>query len=270
MPHDKEKIKKIATKVRDFRGSTPLAMLDSLMEAGESLKELAEEIKKDRKISLDAPDIEKIQGKPGPKGEQGPRGEPGPEGKIGAPGPKGEQGPKGDMGDRGERGSDGREGPRGIEGPEGMRGRPGRDMVHLSGEDIVALLGALPLDQRLPLSAIKDIESVIGSIVARAMSFMGGHAGAMETPIKTSTGTPLSKDGSGAFILPASSGGGLTFETPTGAIDGVNVTYTVLHTPKAVILNGEWYFENDGYTLTDLTITMLITPMTGSTLRSAY
>lgn len=65
-------------------------------------------------------------------------------------------------------------------------------------------------------------------------------------------------------------GGGGNFETPSGLIDGLNADFTVIHTPKGVVLNGQWYFENDGYTLSGLTITMLVIPDTGSTLRSFY
>jgi hypothetical protein len=70
--------------------------------------------------------------------------------------------------------------------------------------------------------------------------------------------------------IPGGGSGGVSFETPVGLIDSSNVTYTVSNTPKYVILNGSTYFENDGYTLAGLTITMLIVPETGSTLRSAY
>lgn len=65
-------------------------------------------------------------------------------------------------------------------------------------------------------------------------------------------------------------GSGVNFETPTGTIDGTNDTFTVTHVPKAILLNGSTYFEGDGYTLSGLTITMLIIPVVGSTLRSLY
>lgn len=65
-------------------------------------------------------------------------------------------------------------------------------------------------------------------------------------------------------------GSGVNFETPTGAINGSNTMFTVTHTPKAIVLNGATYFENDGYTLSSLTVTMLVVPQTGSTLRSIY
>jgi hypothetical protein len=69
-----------------------------------------------------------------------------------------------------------------------------------------------------------------------------------------------------------SSGSGVTVETPSGTINGVNATFTVTNTPKWVTINGVTYYENDGYTLSGLTLTIVasIIPMTGSTLRSIY
>lgn len=60
------------------------------------------------------------------------------------------------------------------------------------------------------------------------------------------------------------------YETPIGVIDGVNAIFTVTRIPKSVTLNGLTYFQNDGYTLLGLTITMIIIPVSGSTLRSFY
>lgn len=82
----------------------------------------------------------------------------------------------------------------------------------------------------------------------------------------------VTDDGEGGITVNVlgSPGGELEFETPVGDIDGINNVFTVSNIPLYIVLNGSTYFENDGYTLTGLTITMLITPDTGSTLRSAY
>lgn len=80
----------------------------------------------------------------------------------------------------------------------------------------------------------------------------------------------VNKNGRRVTITLPNGGSGTSFETPSGTINSSNVTFTVANTPKAVILNGIWYFENDGYTLSTLTITMLVVPTTGSTLRSVY
>lgn len=66
------------------------------------------------------------------------------------------------------------------------------------------------------------------------------------------------------------SGDSIGFETPVGLINSSNVTFAVSNIPIYVVLNGNTYFEGDGYTLTGLTITMLVVPMAGSTFQSAY
>lgn len=85
----------------------------------------------------------------------------------------------------------------------------------------------------------------------------------------------VTDDGMGGVVVDVLGGGTgstLNFETPAGTIDGTNVTFTVVHNPVYVVLNGATYFEGDGYTYVSLTktITMLVTPEPGSTLRSAY
>lgn len=83
----------------------------------------------------------------------------------------------------------------------------------------------------------------------------------------------VTDDGFGNITVDILGGGGgatLAFETPDGTIDGSNDTFTVTHTPLYIVLNGSTYFEDDGYTLSGVTITMLVVPETGSTLRSAY
>lgn len=76
----------------------------------------------------------------------------------------------------------------------------------------------------------------------------------------------LSSGGSGG----TGPSGGLAIETPVGAIDGVNVTFTVSNLPVYISLNGSELFEGDGYTRSILTLTLAIIPQTGSTLRSAF
>lgn len=74
----------------------------------------------------------------------------------------------------------------------------------------------------------------------------------------------------GKYVLGSGTGSGFNFETPVGAINGSNNIFTVSNIPKGIVLNGSWYFENDGYTLSGLTVTLVLTPDVGSTLRSAY
>jgi len=53
---------------------------------------------------------------------------------------------------------------------------------------------------------------------------------------------------------------GVTFETPTGTVDGVNKDFTVTQTPLYVISDGVTYFEGAGYSLSSLTITLDFAP----------
>lgn len=74
------------------------------------------------------------------------------------------------------------------------------------------------------------------------------------------TGVP--QDSKGNYILtPGGGGGGSTYETPTGAVDGSNVTYTVSAIPKCIIYFGSTLFEGaNGYSRSGLTITMPYAP----------
>lgn len=176
----------------------------------------------------------------------------------------GRDGTVGPRGPQGERGRDG------LDGEEGLPGRDGVDTVKLTGYDLVAMLESMKAGDRLDAKAIKNLAEFIHEIATRVTGgMMGAHGGGYETPIKTSGGSPLRKDASGAFILPAG-GGTLAIETPSGTINGVNNVFTVTHIPAYIILNGPAYFEGDGYTRVGLTITMAITPDIGSTIRSIY
>lgn len=55
-------------------------------------------------------------------------------------------------------------------------------------------------------------------------------------------------------------GSGVTVETPGGAVDAVNNSFTVTSVPKWVVSDGVTYFQNLGYTIASLVITMDIAP----------
>lgn len=55
-------------------------------------------------------------------------------------------------------------------------------------------------------------------------------------------------------------GGGFTTLTRTGAVNGVNVTFTFTQKPTFIISDGAWYRENSGWTWSGLTATMTIPP----------
>ncbi len=74
--------------------------------------------------------------------------------------------------------------------------------------------------------------------------------------------------------LLASGNGFVDAEIPVGAIDSVNVTYTIAFTPyvgsQYIWLNGLLQHEGDDYTILVDTITFIIAPPSGSTLLASY
>ena len=62
--------------------------------------------------------------------------------------------------------------------------------------------------------------------------------------------------------------GGVSFETPSGAVNGSNVTFTVTQTPLFIVADNQTYFQNFGFTLSGLTITMDAAPY--NFIRSAH
>ena len=57
-----------------------------------------------------------------------------------------------------------------------------------------------------------------------------------------------------------STGSGVSVETPTGAVNQSNVTFTVSATPKWIVADGIIYFSGTGYSIVGLVITMEIAP----------
>lgn len=55
-------------------------------------------------------------------------------------------------------------------------------------------------------------------------------------------------------------GSGFTISTPTGSVNGSNVTFVAAAIPLYVISDNQTYFENNGYTRSGLTITMDAAP----------
>ncbi len=71
------------------------------------------------------------------------------------------------------------------------------------------------------------------------------------------TGVP--KDAKGNYIL-TPGGGSFIVETPTGAVNGTNPTFTVTATPAWIVADGVTYYQGAGYSLAGLTVTMDIPP----------
>lgn len=87
--------------------------------------------------------------------------------------------------------------------------------------------------------------------------------------IDLATGLTVVRTGNGVRVTSSGGGGsGITMETPTGSVNGVNVTYTVTSAPQWIVVDGITYFENFGYTRVGLTLTISTPPV--SYIRSFY
>lgn len=158
-----------------------------------------------------------------------------------------------------------------FDGEDGKHGRRGKDAIMPDLRSLaisaINLLELFEGEDRLDVKAIKNIENLIRKIVSQeTINFSG--PGMIFTDKNTIAGSGLPGDP----LRVIATGSGVNYEIPVGLIDGSNVVFTVTNTPKAILLNAATYFENDGYTYNSLTktVTMLVLPVVGSTLRSQY
>lgn len=116
----------------------------------------------------------------------------------------------------------------------------------LTAEDVRNKLETLKGNERLDKSAIKGLEEELARITKK------GFGGVI-------SGTHLVQ---------------LKSETPIGATNGTNTSFTVVHKPDWITINGQSIYENYGYALTSvagvLTLTIENAPQINSVLRSHY
>lgn len=187
-------------------------------------------------------------------------------------------------------------GPQGFSGPAG---RNGRDATPVDEERLAAKVAS-----RIPVSAIQetvaamvleripfpkngkdaDPEKVIELLkkrkvkidevdgLAQTISAISNqaskgylHGGGVPSLTAGSNITLVAKSDGGYIISSADSG---NVETPVGAVDGTNTTFTVSNTPSYVLCDGGVYINGAGYTLAGLTITMAFKPQ--QFIRSIY
>ena len=177
------------------------------------------------KVKIEIEGVEKVLIK-GEKGEQGHQGE------------KGEQGLKGDRGLKGDKGSPGPQGYKGNQGPRGFKGKDGIDGVN--GRDGKGGKDGSPdtpdevtnkLNKGKPLIKKERVE---------------GWAELLDAIRSLGAATRF-----GGVIVPYT-------ETPSGAINGVNVTYQTLNAITTIhnfAINGQFIHPAD-YTFSSRTITM--------------
>ena len=123
----------------------------------------------------------------------------------------------------------------------------------VTADELCNKLEAQPEEQKLLIDAIKGLREELDELKkVKGRQFFGGG---------------LARGVADSLYAPIGSAGA-TYETPTGTVNSSNTTFTVTATPLFVIVDGVTYFENNGYTLSGLTVTTSVPP-TGF-IRSAY
>lgn len=177
------------------------------------------------------------------KGEKGDQGEQGIQGIQGGIGPKGEPGIDG--GD----GVDGKDGKPGRNGKDGKDGKDGEAALAVNQEKLVTtIIEKIRKDKALDVSDIRNFQSFV---------YKGTKYGVSELMHGGSSS-------SGATTL--------VVETPVGAVDDSNTTFTVTHTPLYIVVNGSQYTVGTG-TFTSYaagTITLSSAVGVGGFIRSYY
>ena len=179
-------------------------------------------------------------------------------------GSQGEKGEKGDsiVGPQGIPGKDGKTPIAGVDFPlpkDGKDGEPGKDGIGIPGRDgangspdtpdqVVEKVNSA--DKKVTLSAIEGLLQEIQDIKQAIRQKSGGSGGG----------------GMGNVIA----------ETPTGTVNGANVTFTLTSTPKSnslILLQNGQFMRNGAsfeYTLSGKTITLNVAPVTNEQMFAYY
>lgn len=230
-------LKKALVKVSEYLEAIP-KMVDALV---------AERINK----------IDKIPGTMGPQGTQGTQG------------PRGfyVKGPKGDKGDKPVAGIDypfPKDGKTPVAGIDFPIPKDGVSPVL----DLDELIDKLKKSKRLTFKDIDGLEQTIRAFSHQLSSKGYLHGGGVPS-LSAGSGITLTAKSDGGFTVSAT-GATIASETPVGAVDGSNVSFTVSNTPLFIIADSQFRVSGQGYTYVAPTVTMdaLIPPV--QFLRSYY
>ncbi len=237
--------KKLAKKLMSFSKDKDLAFFDEFLEIATQLKAIASKESPVRPetqaVEIKGAELVTIKGEKGDKGDHGEKGDTGEEGKKGDTGEKGADstvpGPKGEDGKQGERGEDGDDGENGKDGTNGKDGSPD------TGDQIIEKINES--EEQIDKDRIKGLEDEI----KRITTIHRGGGGVSAIGVRQ------------AFKYIAHT------EQPTGAIDGVNTTYTLKNDIwwiAGFTLNGEQVAQLPNFTYAGKTITF------GTAIPAAY
>ena len=247
---ENERNKNKQDSIEKFNLDPELAIFDELQDINDNVDELAE--------TLDKVDFDKLKAIKGEKGDKGERGEKGDKGKDGLNGKDGKDGRNG------YDGRDGLDGDNGKNGKDGVDGKDGKDGSPDTPKDIVKKLESLNNEQRLDVSAIKNLEPLLTRInQTQSKESRGGYSGSANPFDILSSGSLVGKNiksinftGSGVssvtnnngdIVASFSSAGGGSWGSITGTLSSQTDLQTALNAKQNTITTGTTlqYFKGD-------------------------
>lgn len=267
-------IQELETLKNEFKGKITEA--NSLIEAA-SIKEAASQLTALRDTLVSSLNETTVllehahtmqEGKQGEQGPQGFTGYMGPQGEKGEKGETGEKGDTGERGPKGEPGITGPEGERGITGPKGAKGdkgEPGKDGETPDEEGLAERVreGFFSGKHKLETKHVSGLDqtiSILRNFVATNKSVRGGG-----DTVVAGSGITITRNANGQSIISSTGSTTIYTETPVGLVNGINTSYTVLHTINSIYsfsINGAFIHPAD-YTAVGTTITFS-TPLDAS------
>jgi hypothetical protein len=124
-------------------------------------------------------------------------------------------------------------------------------------------LELLSEDDRLDIGAIRGLENYAELVeLMKTVHPSNFNIGKVIRSLRAGSGVTIDVTDPNNPTISSNGGAGSTYETPSGTIDGVNVTFTVSDVPKCVFYYGTPLFEGPkGYSRSGLTITMPYAPV---------
>jgi hypothetical protein len=126
--------------------------------------------------------------------------------------------------------------------------------------DLDAIPGELKkLEEKI--ESIKIEPATAGGMPTLRLHVNGEYVGNTRDLVFTGSGiTSTIANGRLTLVVSGGGSGGFTVETPTGAVNASNTSYTVTAEPQYMIADGISYFDGKGYTYAALTITFDVPP----------
>ena len=138
----------------------------------------------------------------------------------------------------------------------------------ISGNITVTLPPALKTGQVLSIKKIDSSTNTVTIIPSGSETIEGSSS--IILSLQYESKWVVSGGNSIWYVVSSTGAAGIGTETPSGTQNGVNITFTVSHIPAFLTFNGQMLYENNGYSRSNLTLTLDLAPSATDILKSHY